>query len=621
TEVVLLQQELPKKQFKAEHLSSWRVQQPFRAAKGAFMGSSLEAEQQSLIVRTTEPEDVDDYTGDGSVGFSGQPILKHETGNWRACSLILGTEVCERLAYYGISKSLVTYLSTRLHEGNVSAARNFTTWQGTCYLTPLIGATLADSYWGKYKIIAVFSTIYFLGMAALTFSALVPSLQPSQCFGSFCPQPTVPQYLIYFVGLYMIALGSGGIKPCVSSFGADQFDDTDPVERTKKGAFFNWFYFAINIGSLISGTVLIWVQQNCGYGIGFGIPTIFIALAIGSFFIGSQRYRYQIPGGSPLIRVCQVVIAAIHKRNVDLPVDSSVLYELHGKTSAIEGSRKLEHSSEFSFLDKAAVILSNERGGSHDPWRLCTITQVEELKILMRMFPIWATGIVFFTVCAQNSSMFIEQGMALNNQIESFKIPPATLSSLDVISIVVWVPIYETFVVPIASRLTGKERGFSELQRMGIGLFVATTAVATAALVEIKRLEIARSEDLIHSKVPVPMSILWQAPQYLLVGIGEVFTAIGQAEFFYNQSPDSMRSLCSAFALVTVSLGSYLSSFILTLVSYFTTRDDNPGWIPDNLNEGHLDRFFWLIAGLSFLNLLLFVYYAQQYKCKKAAAI
>lgn len=419
----------------------------------------------------------------------------------------------------------------------------------------------------------------------------------------------------------MIALGSGGIKPCVSSFGADQFDDTDPVERTKKGAFFNWFYFAINIGSLISGTVLIWVQQNCGYGIGFGIPTIFIALAIGSFFIGSQRYRYQIPGGSPLIRVCQVVVAAIHKRNVDLPVDSSVLYELHGKTSAIEGSRKLEHSSEFSFLDKAAVILSNERGGSHDPWRLCTITQVEELKILMRMFPIWATGIVFFTVCAQNSSMFIEQGMALNNQIESFKIPPATLSSLDVISIVVWVPIYETFVVPIASRLTGKERGFSELQRMGIGLFVATTAVATAALVEIKRLEIARSEDLIHSKVPVPMSILWQAPQYLLVGIGEVFTAIGQAEFFYNQSPDSMRSLCSAFALVTVSLGSYLSSFILTLVSYFTTRDDNPGWIPDNLNEGHLDRFFWLIAGLSFLNLLLFVYYAQQYKCKKAAAI
>ncbi|XP_020173087.1 protein NRT1/ PTR FAMILY 8.3 isoform X2 [Aegilops tauschii subsp. strangulata] len=547
------------------------------------MGSPLgeEEEERILLARATPPENFDEYTGDGSVDFRGHPILKHNTGNWRACSLILGTEVCERLAYYGISKSLVTYLSTRLHEGNVSAARNFTTWQGTCYLTPLIGATLADSYWGKYRTIAVFSTIYFLGMSALTLSASVPYLQP-------------PQY---------------------------QFDDTDPIERTKKGAFFNWFYFSINIGSLISGTVLIWVQEKYGYGIGFAIPTFFIALAIGSFFLGSEVYRFQIPGGSPLTRACQVVVAAIYKRNVDLPVDSSLLYECHGKRSAIEGSRKLEHSSEFSFLDKSAVILRSECGDIHNPWRLCTVTQIEELKILMRMFPIWATGIVFFTVCAQNSSMFIEQGMALNNQVGSFKIPPATLSSLDVISIVVWVPIYERFIVPIARRLTGKERGFSELQRMGIGLFVSTIAVAVAALVEIKRLESARSEGLVHQKVPVSMSILWQAPQYLLIGVGEVFTSIGQAEFFYNQSPDSMRSLCSAFALVTVSLGSYLSSFILTLVSYLTTRGEQMGWIPDNLNEGHLDRFFWLIAGLSSLNFLAFVYFAQQYKCKKASVL
>ncbi|XP_024312586.1 protein NRT1/ PTR FAMILY 8.3 isoform X3 [Brachypodium distachyon] len=458
-------------------------------------------------------------------------------------------------------------------------------------------------------------------MAALTLSASVPSLQPPQCIGSFCPQANLQQYLIYFIGLYMIALGAGGIKPCVSSFGADQFDDTDPVERTKKGAFFNWFYFCISIGSLISGTVLIWVQENCGYSIGFGIPTFFIALAIGSFVLGSEIYRFQVPGGSPLTRACQVVVAAIRKQNVDLPVDSSLLYECHGKMSAIEGSGKLEHSSEFSFLDKSAVILLSEHGGCHNPWRLCTVTQIEELKILIRMFPIWATGIMFFTVYAQNSSMFIEQGMVLNNQVGSFKIPPATLSSLDTISVVVGIPIYERLIVPVARRLTGKERGFSELQRIGIGLFVSTIAVIVAALVEVKRLENARTEGLIHQNVPIPMSILWQAPQYLLVGIGEVFTSIGQAEFFYNQSPDSMRSLCSAFALLTVSLGSYLSSFILTLVSYFTTRGEQMGWIPDNLNEGHLDRFFWLVAGLSSLNCLAFIYFAQRYKCKKASVL
>ncbi|KAM0884702.1 hypothetical protein ACQ4PT_030803 [Festuca glaucescens] len=129
------------------------------------MGSLVEdeEEEQILLVRATQPENFLEYTGDGSVNYRGHPVLKHNTGNWRACSLILGTEVCERLAYYGISKSLVTYLSTRLHEGNVSAARNFTTWQGTCYLTPLIGATLADSYWGKYRQLPFSQLFTFLG--------------------------------------------------------------------------------------------------------------------------------------------------------------------------------------------------------------------------------------------------------------------------------------------------------------------------------------------------------------------------------------------------------------------------------------------------------------------------
>lgn len=75
---------------------------------------------------------------------------------------ITGNECCERLAYYGIAKNLVTYLTRKLHQGNASAARNVTTWQGTCYLTPLIGAILADSYLGRYWTIAVFSTIYFI---------------------------------------------------------------------------------------------------------------------------------------------------------------------------------------------------------------------------------------------------------------------------------------------------------------------------------------------------------------------------------------------------------------------------------------------------------------------------
>ncbi|KAJ4780886.1 Protein NRT1/ PTR FAMILY 5.1 [Rhynchospora pubera] len=359
--------------------------------------------EEALLVEELLHEDHGkDYTGDGSVDLKGRPVLKHQTGNWKACFFILGTECCERLAYYGIAKNLVSYLTKNLHEGNVIAARNVTTWQGTCYLTPLIGAILADSYWGKYWTIASFATVYFIGMVVLTISASLPG------------QSSPSQTLAFFLGLYLIALGAGGIKPCVSSFGADQFDDTDPLERPKKGSFFNWFYFSINTGSLISGTILVYIQDNYGWGLGFGIPTLFMALAIGSFFIGSGIYRFQKPGGSPIIRVCQVIVAAFRKWRVQLPDDESFLYEVPGKNSAIEGSRKLDHTNELRFLDKAAVMTPYDaKSNASDipsPWRLCTITQVEELKILARMFPIWATSIVFSAVYSQNSSMFLEQG-------------------------------------------------------------------------------------------------------------------------------------------------------------------------------------------------------------------
>lgn len=234
------------------------------------------------------------------------------------------------------------------------------------------------------------------------------------------------------------------------------------------------------------------------------------------------------------------------------------------------------------------------------------------------MFPIWATGIVFSSVYAQMSSMFVEQGMVMDTKLGSFTIPPASLSAFDTISVIILVPIYDRFIVPLARKFTGKERGFSELQRMGIGLFISILAMIVAAFVEIRRLAIAEEHNLVVVKDAVPMTIFWQIPQYFLIGAAEIFTFIGQLEFFYDQSPDAMRSLCSALSLLTTAFGSYLTSFMLTVVSYLTTKGGQPGWIPDNLNEGHLDYFFWLLAGLSFLNMLAYVYCTVNYRPKKA---
>lgn len=115
------------------------------------------------------------------------------------------------------------------------------------------------------------------------------------------------QHIIFFFGLYMAAIGYGGQSPCLASFGADQFDETDEEERTKKSSFFNWHHFTLNAGALISGTVIVWIQDHEGWLLGFTIPALFVVLGLGSFLSGSSVYRFQKPGGSPFERMCQVI--------------------------------------------------------------------------------------------------------------------------------------------------------------------------------------------------------------------------------------------------------------------------------------------------------------------------
>jgi peptide/histidine transporter 3/4 len=452
-------------------------------------------------------------------------------------------------------------------------------------------------------------------MALLTLSASLPVLKPAACAGvaaALCSPATTVQYAVFFTGLYLIALGTGGIKPCVSSFGADQFDDTDPRERVRKASFFNWFYFSINIGSFISSTLLVWVQENVGWGLGFLIPTVFMGVSIASFFIGTPLYRFQKPGGSPITRVCQVLVAAYRKLKLNLPEDISFLYETREKNSMIAGSRKIQHTDGYKFLDKAAVISEYESksGAFSNPWKLCTVTQVEEVKTLIRMFPIWASGIVYSVLYSQISTLFVQQGRSMNRIIRSFEIPPASFGVFDTLIVLISIPIYDRFLVPFVRRFTGIPKGLTDLQRMGIGLFLSVLSIAAAAIVETVRLQLA--QDF------VAMSIFWQIPQYILMGIAEVFFFIGRVEFFYDESPDAMRSVCSALALLNTAVGSYLSSLILTLVAYFTALGGKDGWVPDDLNKGHLDYFFWLLVSLGLVNIPVYALICVKHTKKKA---
>jgi solute carrier family 15 (peptide/histidine transporter), member 3/4 len=159
----------------------------------------------------------------------------------------------------------------------------------------------------------------------------------------------LPGAALFYAGLYLLALG-GALQPVLTSFGADQFDESDEEERRRQSSFFNWFYQTLNVGSLVGGTVLVWVQSSVGWGLGYGIPALFSVLAVAVFLAGTGAYRrHQPPGGSPLTRVAQVVVAAVRKYGVEVPADASVLYECETDDgmSAIQGSRRLAHTDQF----------------------------------------------------------------------------------------------------------------------------------------------------------------------------------------------------------------------------------------------------------------------------------
>uniref|UniRef100_A0ACD5UHE0 Uncharacterized protein n=1 Tax=Avena sativa TaxID=4498 RepID=A0ACD5UHE0_AVESA len=565
----------------------------------------------ALLDRPTAEVLQEEYTTDGSLDFDGNPALKHRTGGWRACRSVLGTEFCYCLAFYGISYNLVTYLTGVLGQRNVAAARNVSTWQATCFLMPLAGAVVADSFWGRYRTMVLSCSVGVVGMMMTALSAYLPLLAKDAASLTAANMVSAQEFVL-FLGLYMIAVGLGGLRPCLMSFGADQFDDGDPSERVHKGSFFNWYVFNTSCASLVSSTGIVWVQDHYGWALGLTIPVAVLAVGLSCLVAASRAYRFQRTRGSPLTRVCQVVVAAVRNFGVEPPADSSLLYERPEDDGAMKGVQRIDHTTDLRFFDKAAIVAVSDSEAAapalRSPWRLCAVTQVEELKILARMLPLWATVVFYYAVSAQVTSTFVEQGMAMDAAVGSVRVPPASMSTFDVLAIFILVPVYDRVFVPAARRLTGNDKGITELQRIGAGLAMPVLAMAAAAILETVRLRAA----------PGKISELWQAPQYVLVGVGEVLTTIGQLDFFYSQAPASMKTVCTALGFLAVAAGDYLSSFLLTVVQWATATGGRPGWIPDDLNEGHLDRFFWMMAGLGCLNLIAFVSCAVRYKYRKA---
>jgi len=567
--------------------------------------------------------------GTTPVNIRGEPIADlSRTGGWVAALFIFGNEMAERMAYFGLSVNMVVFMFKVMHRPFTSSANAVNNFLGISQASSVLGGFLADAYLGRYWTIAIFTTMYLLGLVALTVSASVPALAPSQ---QGCDElamllgacaPAAPWQMAYLqAALYVTALGAAGIRPCVSSFGADQFDERSPGYKRRLDRFFNLFYLAVTLGAIAAFTAVVYIQMHRGWAAAFGTLALAMGTSNALFFVGTPLYRHRVPGGSPLTRVAQVLVAAFRKRNAAFDSGGFVgLYEVAGAKSAIRGRAKIDHTDDFRWLDKAALQLEGDvlAAGEPDPWRLCTVTQVEEVKILLRLLPVPACTVMLSVVLTEFLTLSVQQAYTLNTRVAALHLPVTCMPVFPCLAIFLVLALYYQTFAPLARRLTGHPHGASQLQRVGLGLVFSILSVAWAGLFERYRRGYAvRHGYLALFLSPMPgLSAYWLLIQYCLIGVAEVFCLVALLEFLYQEAPDAMRSVGSAYAAVAGGLGCFLASALNTAVDA-ATRDDRagrPSWLAQNINVGRFDYLYWLLAVLSTINLLVFVYVAKRYK-------
>ncbi|KAL8105587.1 hypothetical protein AgCh_029405 [Apium graveolens] len=408
-------------------------------------------------------------------------------------------------------------------------------------------------------------------------------LQPEACGEYSCVKGT--KALLFYASIYLLALGGGGIRGSVPSLGADQFDENIPKE------------------------IVVWVSTNKGWDKSFIISIACTFTGLVFVALGKPFYRIRVPGESAFLNVLQVLLVAGKNRKLQLPQNSGELYELHSTPEQASCGERIRYSQQFRFLDKAAVL---PEGTKPEKWKVCTITQVEEVKILTRMIPILLSTTLMNTCLAQLQTFSIQQGTLMDTKVGTFDVPAASIPIIPLLFMCILVPVYEVFFVPLFRKLTGHPSGISHLQRVGVGLVLSVISMGIAGLVEVKR----RNEFVNHNK---RINLFWLSYQYGIFGIADMFTFVGLMEFFYSEAPKGMKSLSTSFSWLSLSIGFYLSTIFVEIINSVTSRytSSKKGWLEGlDMNKNHVELFYWFLAILSVLNLGNYVYWANWYKYK-----
>jgi len=468
---------------------------------------------------------------------------------------IIGTEFCERFCFYGLKAVLPIFLTTApLAMADHTATVVIHGFNTAAYTATLFGALLADNWIGRYQTILWLSAVYVLGAGLLAGSAVAASywsaarVVQNTLTRVFVGGGGLPGVLtIFYAALTLIALGTGGIKPCVSTFGGDQIDDGH--EKTRE-TFFSWFYWAINLGSFLSMILTPYLSRGlscCGnttcYPAAFGVPAVLMAIALAIFWAGHWWYR-----------------PATMKKPAANGPDGNVVVRFLGY---------MGHSMRL-------------------PWCAAPFDSAfaADCAHTMRLFALFVPIMVFWALFDQQGSGWVFQGVAmaaptLTLPLTKISVPlyPEQMQTVNALLILVLIPVFDKGVYPLIEKVLG--RPFRETSRMLWGLALAALSFAAAAALQFviaSRSTFAR--DATGSLVCTAncVSILWQLPQYFLLTAAEVLVSITGLSYGFSAAPAALRTVVSAAWLLTVAGGNLVVVIVSAAdpVSWFMLPGASP---------------------------------------------
>ncbi|XP_040991173.1 protein NRT1/ PTR FAMILY 2.7-like isoform X1 [Juglans microcarpa x Juglans regia] len=532
------------------------------------------------------------------------PNTGSRRGGWITFTFITGAAAGLTLATGGWLSNLIVYLIQEFNVKSINAAQISNIMNGCINLFPVIGAIVADSFIGSFFVASISACISLMGIVLLELTATLDSLRPQSCDdgSSLCTPPSKLQYAILYTALALACIGCGCTRFTLATMGANQFD-----KPNDQGRFFDWYFFTFYTSSAVSSTVIVYIEDNLSWRLGFGLSAIANFIGLAFLLLGNRFYLHVKPHGSPFTGLIRVIVATIRKRKVQLSSKTEDYYYGQNGIAEIPPPSK----KRFRFLNRAALKTEGDvqwDGSVAKPWRICTMQQVEDLRNLMRILPLWSTGVFLSTPIGILSSLAILQALTMDRSFgPHFKIPSGSILVLVLIWTSISLTIIDRFLCPMWQKLTGSSP--TPLQRIGVGHVLNTLSMLTSALVESKRLKIAHAHHLRDQPSSiVPMSVLWLVPQLALVGIGEAFHFPGQVALYYQEFPTSLKTTSTAMISTIIGIAYYLSTALIDLVRRVT------GWLPDNLNDGRVDNVYWALVVVGVLNFGYYLMCACSYR-------